>query len=70
METVLTEIQMEKISKDSYKLPSSEQRRAEKILDRAIRVEQGLATADEVEEEALEEVENELEETEEEGKLT
>ncbi|XP_059138557.1 poly [ADP-ribose] polymerase tankyrase-like isoform X2 [Physella acuta] len=66
METVLTEIQMEKISKDSYKLPSSEQRRAEKILDRAIRVEQGLATADEVEEEALEEVENELEESEEE----
>ncbi|CAL1535690.1 unnamed protein product [Lymnaea stagnalis] len=58
METVLTEIQMEKVSKDSYKLPQSEQKRAEKILDRAIRVEQGIATADEVEEEAMEEVEN------------
>ncbi|KAH9523062.1 hypothetical protein Btru_065649 [Bulinus truncatus] len=58
METVLTEIQMEKVSKDCYKLPSNEQSRAEKILDRAIRVEQGVATADEVEEEAMEEVEN------------
>ncbi|KAI8784708.1 poly [ADP-ribose] polymerase tankyrase [Biomphalaria glabrata] len=58
METVLTEIQMEKISKDCYKLPSSEKKRAENILDRAIRVEQGIATADEVEEEAMEEVEN------------
>jgi len=53
METVLTEINMEKVSKDGFKLPSSEQKRAEKILDRAIRVEKGIATADEVEEEAM-----------------
>lgn len=68
METVLTEITMEKVSKDGYKLPSSEQKRAEKILDRAIRVEQGIATADEVEEEAMVEVGNE-EESSDEGKL-
>ncbi|CAG5125121.1 unnamed protein product, partial [Candidula unifasciata] len=49
---------MEKVSKDGYRLPNSEQRRAEKILDRAIRVEKGIATADEVEEEALGEIED------------
>ncbi|XP_012945468.1 poly [ADP-ribose] polymerase tankyrase [Aplysia californica] len=64
LETVLTEITMDKVSKTSYKLPASEQKRAEKILDRAIRVEQGMATADEVEEEALEEIEEEEEEEE------
>ncbi|BFZ11859.1 hypothetical protein BsWGS_14898 [Bradybaena similaris] len=65
METVLTEINMEKVSKDGYRLPNSEQRRAEKILDRAIRVEKGIATADEVEEEALGEIEDKNEGSEE-----
>lgn len=59
METVLTEIKMDKVSRDSYRLPIDEQRRIEKILDRALRVEQGVATADEVEEEAMEDREEE-----------
>ncbi|GFO49165.1 poly [ADP-ribose] polymerase [Plakobranchus ocellatus] len=58
METVLTEINMEKISKDSYRLPANEKKRIETILDRALRVEKGIATADEVEEEAMEEMES------------
>ena len=58
METVLTEIQMEKVSKTHYKLPDNEKKRIEKILDRAIRVEQGVSTADEVEEEAMEEADS------------
>ncbi|KAK3738943.1 hypothetical protein RRG08_006510 [Elysia crispata] len=54
METVLTEIRMEKISRDCYRLPVNEKKRIETILDRALRVERGIATADEVEEEAME----------------
>ena len=54
VETVLTEIKMEKMSRDHYRLPENEKKRIEKILDRALRVEKGVATADEVEEEALE----------------
>lgn len=54
METVLTEIKMDKKSKDIYRLPANEKKRVETILDRALRVEKGIATADEVEEEALE----------------
>ncbi|RUS89679.1 hypothetical protein EGW08_002600, partial [Elysia chlorotica] len=61
METVLTEIKMEKISKDSYRLPVNEKERIEKILDRALRVERGVATADEVEEEAMEDAKDQRE---------
>ena len=71
METVLTEIRMEKISRDCYRLPVNEKKRIETILDRALRVERGIATADEVEEEAMEDAkdqEKDNDEEEEDGK--
>ncbi|GFR67750.1 poly [ADP-ribose] polymerase [Elysia marginata] len=64
METVLTEIKMEKVSRDIYRLPVIEKKRIETILDRALRVEKGIATADEVEEEAMEDARDQEEEEE------
>ncbi|XP_064602038.1 poly [ADP-ribose] polymerase tankyrase-like isoform X2 [Liolophura sinensis] len=66
LECVLSNVRMERIAKDTYRLPHSEQTRAEGILKKALNVEKGLPIDDGVEE--VEEVHEEDEEEAEEEK--
>lgn len=63
IECVLTSVRMDRMARETYKLPSDEQSRVEKLLNRTLKIESG----DMVEEELEEEVENEVAED---GKFT
>lgn len=56
IECVLTTVKMERVSREMYKLPSDEQSRVEKLLNRTLKIESG----DIVEEELEEQVENKV----------
>ncbi|XP_071081128.1 poly [ADP-ribose] polymerase tankyrase-like [Haliotis cracherodii] len=71
IECVLTNVRMERIARDTLRLPHSEQERAEKILQRAVKAERGEPFEEEedivaAEEEIKEEEDSEEEEEEEE----
>ena len=59
IETILTNVSMDKIAKDTFRLPHVEKTRTEKVLRKAIKAELGEPVEDEEEEEEEEEAQDE-----------